>query len=66
MKHQETGENNMSDFWETAPILGLIISGTIFFCGLGVLIYEGVEKEHVRYERCIAANMQWINRSCVK
>lgn len=66
MKHLGNGENNMSDFWDTAPILALLLTCTIFLCGLGFLMYVGLEQEQIRYEQCVYANMQWVKGSCVK
>lgn len=50
----------MRDFWNNAPMLAIILGGTILFYGLGVLIHEDNKQNKARYEQCITANMQWV------
>jgi hypothetical protein len=56
----------MRDFWDNAVPLAITAVAGLFFYGMGQVIFDDLDKSHQRFERCIAADKQWVDGSCVK
>jgi hypothetical protein len=56
----------MSDFWDNIVPLAGIACLAFFIYGLGQVIFSDMEKSQLRYERCLAADKQWVEGNCVR
>ena len=59
----------MSEFWYNVvplAVVGCIVFFMFFMFGMGQLMSNQMEKDKVRFEQCLAADMQWVEGSCVK
>jgi hypothetical protein len=56
----------MNDFWDNiVPLAGIACLAFLIY-GLGQVIFDETETDKVRFEKCIAADMQWVEGNCVK
>jgi Na+/H+ antiporter NhaC len=56
----------MSEFWYNIVPLAVVGCIVFFMFGMGQLMSNQMEKDKVRFEQCLAADMQWVEGSCVK
>lgn len=56
----------MRDILEDSIPLALILLIAFLIYGLGQIIFTDMERRDARYERCLAADKQWVEGSCVK
>ena len=46
--------------------LSLVALTAFFIWGVGLLILMSEERNQIKYERCIEAEMQWVSGDCVR
>ena len=56
----------MSEFWYNVVPLAVVGCIVFFMFGMGQLMFNDMEEQRVRFEKCIAADMQWVEGNCVK